>query len=65
MIFATEMQRDVLDYFGGINIWLVLFDNYFPEKSLNSVMPNNEQGTYLAVQYLYNQGHRRIFDCGV
>lgn len=55
----------MLDYFGGINIWLVLFDNYFPEKSLNSVMPNNEQGTYLAVQYLYNQGHRRIFDCGV
>lgn len=60
VIFATEMQRDALEYFGGINIPLVLFDNYFPEKSLNSVMPNNEQGTYLAVQYLCSQGHRRI-----
>lgn len=60
VIFATEMHEDVLDRFIGLGLPFVVFDNEFLGQDLNSVKVNNEQGTYLAVKYLCNMGHRRI-----
>lgn len=60
VIFATEMQEDEVGCFEELGIPFVLFDNYFIDKSINSVKVNNEQGTYAAVSHLYTRGHRKI-----
>ncbi|MDR2914550.1 MAG: LacI family transcriptional regulator [Tannerella sp.] len=60
VIFATEMHEEEVVYFEKLGIPFVLFDNYFVDKQINSVKVNNEQGTYTAVKYLYDKGHRTI-----
>lgn len=59
-IFATEMHEDDIAYFTKLDIPLVLLDNCFNTYSLNSVKINNQQGTYLAVQNLIKNGHKKI-----
>lgn len=59
-IFATEMHEDDIAHFMKLEIPLVLLDNCFNTYSLNSVKINNQQGTYLAVQYLVKHGHKKI-----
>ncbi|MFV0364595.1 MAG: LacI family DNA-binding transcriptional regulator [Suipraeoptans sp.] len=60
VIFATEMQENELNCFESIGIPFVLFDNYFKSKLINSVKVNNEQGTFLATEYLNELGHKKI-----
>lgn len=60
VIFATEMHQDVITKFESLSIPFVIFDNYFKDQALNCVKVNNEQGTFLAVKYLYEMGHRKI-----
>lgn len=60
IIFATEMEGDEIQNFQDLGLPFVLLDNYYNDKDINSVTVNNEQCTYLAVQYLISQGHRNI-----
>lgn len=60
VIFATEMHEDDINLFEKLGIPFVIFDNYFIDKRIDSVKVNNEQGTYLAVKFLYEMGHRKI-----
>lgn len=60
VIFATEMQEPEISKFEDMGIPFVIFDNYFINSNINAVKVNNEQGTYLAVKYLYQMGHRRV-----
>ncbi|MCD8084380.1 MAG: LacI family DNA-binding transcriptional regulator, partial [Clostridiales bacterium] len=61
VIFATELHLEDLKPFQNLGIPFVLLDNYFRSlSSVNAVKVNNEQGTYEAVRYLYDLGHRNI-----
>lgn len=60
IIFATELHEEELPYFLSIGIPFIIFDNYFNNVNITSVKVNNEQGTFLAVQYLYKKGHQKI-----
>lgn len=60
VIFATEMQKDDLEYFCDMGGPVVLLDNYFMDKKINGVTVNNEQGTYALVKTLVHKGHRKI-----
>jgi len=60
VIFATEMLGDDVDPFLEIEVPIVLLDNYYLDRNINSVAVNNEQGTYALVNLLVNKGHRRI-----
>lgn len=60
VIFATEMKEQDVYLFEELHIPFVLLDNHFNLHPLNSIKVNNEQGTYLAVDYLWKKGHRKI-----
>lgn len=60
VVFATEMHSEDSILFEKLGIPVVLLDNYFADQRLNAVKLNNEQGTYLAVKYLVECGHREI-----
>ena len=60
VVFATEMHHADLEYFRRTGLPFVLFDNYFVDERITSVKVNNEQGTWLLVQYLVGLGHTRI-----
>lgn len=60
VVFATELHEASVINFKNLNLPFVIFDNYFLDQEVFSVKVNNEQGTYLAVKYLYEMGHRRI-----
>ncbi len=60
LIMATEMLEEDLNYFSGLTIPYVFIDNDFTFLNINSVSINNQMGTYQAVEYLAQLGHRNI-----
>lgn len=60
VIFATEMKEEDLKPFIESKLPFVLLDNHFNNYNINTVEVGNEQGTYRAVRYLYECGHRKI-----
>lgn len=60
VIFATEMKEQDMVPFMKLRIPIVLLDNHFNSLNINSVEVNNEQGVYLAAEYLYKKGHRKV-----
>ena len=60
VIFATEMKEEDLLPFIESKLPFVLLDNHFNNYNINTVEVGNEQGTYRAVRYLYECGHRKI-----
>lgn len=60
VVFATEMHSEDSRAFQELSIPVILLDNYFSDQRLNAVKLNNVQGTYLAVKYLMDCGHREI-----
>jgi len=60
IIFATEMLNEDISPFYDLDLPFVILDNYFPDTLADSVAINNEQGTYQAAKYLYDNGHRKI-----
>lgn len=60
VVFATEMEDEDMPCFEKLGIPFVLLDNYFIDKMTDCVKVNNDQGTYIAVKYLHDLGHRRV-----
>lgn len=60
VLFATELKKEDMEHFLKLGIPFVVLDNYFLDYHLDTVKVNNQQGTYLAVKYLYERGHRKI-----
>lgn len=60
LLLATEMGEDQLSAFMGMQVPLVLLDNYLEQKMLDCVTINNEMGVFQAVSHLAAQGHRKI-----
>ena len=60
VILATEMHYSDLAVFEDLGLPTVVLDNNFFLKDTCSVSVDNRQGTFLAMKYLKNLGHRRV-----
>lgn len=60
ILFATEMFDEDLDAFKNMQIPFVALDNDFARLSCNTISINNQMGTYQAIDYLVNSGHKNI-----
>lgn len=60
ILLATEMRAGDVTQFERLGVPIVLLDNWFPTKHLDSVVIDNTRGAWSAVRYLANVGHREI-----
>jgi DNA-binding LacI/PurR family transcriptional regulator len=60
VIFATEMEDDDIELLTSLKMPIVLLDNDFKNKIIDSVCIDNNLGTFQAVEHLVNMGHRKI-----
>ncbi len=60
ILLATEMRAGDVAQFERLGVPIVLLDNWFPTKHLDSVVIDNTRGAWSAVRYLANVGHREI-----
>ncbi|WP_321970501.1 LacI family DNA-binding transcriptional regulator [Paratractidigestivibacter sp.] len=60
ILLATEMRAGDVAQFERLGVPIVLLDNWFPTKRLDSVVIDNTRGAWSAVRYLANIGHREI-----
>ncbi len=60
ILLATEMRAGDVGQFERLGVPIVLLDNWFPTKHLDSVVIDNTRGAWAAVRYLANVGHREI-----
>lgn len=60
ILFGTEMDNDDILYFKELDLPFVILDNDFTRLDLDTVSINNQMGTYQAVEYLAEKGHKRI-----
>jgi DNA-binding LacI/PurR family transcriptional regulator len=57
---STEMRATDVAQFEHLGVPIVLLDNWFPTKNLDSVVIDNSRGAWTAVRYLRNMGHTDI-----
>jgi LacI family transcriptional regulator len=55
-----DLSDDFLRSISALGVPLVLVDNYLLEGGMNSVVPDNEIGGYLATRHLIECGYQRI-----
>ena len=60
VLLATEMRATDVTQFERLGVPIVLLDNWFPSKNLDSVVIDNSRGAWAAVRYLTGMGHREI-----
>lgn len=60
VLLATEMRAGDVSQFERLGVPVVLLDNWFPTKSLDSVVIDNTRGAWSAVRYLLGVGHKDI-----
>lgn len=60
ILLATEMCSGDLAAFESLNVPMVLLDNWFYGKSMDSVVIDNRYGAWAATNYLIQCGHTRI-----
>lgn len=60
VIYAPELTEDDADELQRMDIDFVLLDKYFPDKGINSVTLDNEQGICALLKLLQENGHRNV-----
>jgi Transcriptional regulators len=60
ILFATEMQMEDMRHFHSFSKPIVILDNDFTYLNHDSVVINNSLGTYQAIKYLVDLGHKTI-----
>lgn len=60
ILLATEMRARDVAQFEHLGVPIVLLDNWFPTKRLDSVVIDNSWGAWSAVHYLLGAGHEEI-----
>lgn len=60
VVFATEMSREELNIYTGLQKPLVIMDTRIPVEGVDTVTINNKNGVAGAVGYAYAKGHRKI-----
>lgn len=60
ILLATEMHSTDMKLFSGMDVPLVVLDNFFPMEDYDLVGIDNRYGVVRAVRYLIDCGHTRI-----
>jgi len=60
LVVGTFIEDAILQISQRVDMPIVLVDAYAPGKSFDSVIADNLNGAYAAVEYLIEQGHRNI-----
>lgn len=60
VLLATEMHTADMLPFETLGFPVVLLDNWFPSKSYDAVVIDNQRGAMRATQYLIANGHTRL-----
>lgn len=60
VLLATEMRSHDMELFAGIDLPIVLLDNYFTSVRYDSVGIDNRYGAWNAVRYLIECGHIQL-----
>ncbi len=60
ILFATEMLEEDMLHFNTFAKPIVILDNDFTYLNYDSVVINNSLGTYQAIKYLVDLGHKKI-----
>lgn len=61
-LLVGQAEPEIVNALQATKLPMVLVDNYIPdlEHPIDAILPNNFQGTKLAMNYLFSMGHRRI-----
>ncbi len=60
VIVAGRVNEKLIEYIETMRIPVVLVDFEFRRRRMSSVLADNRQGARLAVQHLFDSGHRKI-----
>ncbi|MBS5865970.1 MAG: LacI family DNA-binding transcriptional regulator [Coriobacteriaceae bacterium] len=60
ILLATEMRAGDIGQFERLGVPIVLLDSWFPTKSLDAIVIDNQLASWKATEYLVNRGHRKI-----
>ncbi len=60
ILLATEMLSNDVSQFQRLGVPVVILDNWFPTKPLDSVVIDNMHGAWEAARYLISLGHTNI-----
>lgn len=60
LLLATEMTEEEIQVFNNIPAPVVILDGWFEKSVFNSVLINNTDSANSAVQFLIENGHRKI-----
>lgn len=60
IIQAGHISAGILEDVRSLRLPAVFVDAYLPNRQINSVCVNNEQGVFTAVRYLKEKGHRDL-----
>ncbi len=57
---GSPLGDSVARQISRLNVPLVLLDNHIPGAAIDSIVPDNQWGGYMAMKHLVDLGHRRI-----
>ena len=57
ILLATEVDENTLTRFSGVSAPIVILDAYFEKLALDYVLINNNQGAFMATEYLIKKRH--------
>ena len=60
ILLATEMLSIDVSQFERLGVPIVILDNWFPTKPMDSVVIDNQHGAWEASRYLISKGHTNI-----
>jgi len=60
LLLGTELQDSDIEYYKGLKKPLVIIDSWFPNFDCDSVLMNNCNGIYQALNYAKSKGHKKI-----
>lgn len=60
IVFATELYSEDVAFLHGLNKKIVILDSYFVDHRWNTILMNNHEAAYQAVEHFNKKGHRRI-----
>lgn len=60
ILLATEMLSNDVSQFQRLGVPIVILDNWFPTKPLDSIVIDNTHGAWEATRYLISLGHTNI-----
>jgi len=60
ILLATEMRATDVAQFERLGVPMVILDNWFPTKPMDSIVIDNQHGAWQASHYLISKGHINI-----